>query len=71
MGAEVFDLDIRWISNSLSCLSGYAKDAEEEDSVEPLLFNLYDEDNNFVIDNLATLIVLTHLVVTGEIDVHL
>ena len=68
MEAEVFDLDMKLISNSLNSLSDCSKDAEEEDSMESLLFDLDDEDNDFVIDDLATLIILIHLVVTGEID---
>ena len=68
MEAEVFDLDMKSISNSLNSLSDCSKDAEEEDSMESLLFDLDDEDNDFVIDDLATLIILIHLVVTGEID---
>ena len=36
--------------------------------MESLLFDLDDEDDKFVIDNLATLIVLTHLVITGKIE---
>ena len=50
------------ISDSLNSLSDCSKDAEEDYSVESLLFNSDDEDNDFVINDLATLIILTDFV---------
>ena len=59
METEVFDFDMESVSDSLNSLSDSSKDTEEDDLVESLLFNLDGEDDDFVIDNLATLIILT------------
>ena len=67
MEAEVFDLDMESISNSLNFLVDCSKDAEEDDSVESLLLDFDDEDDDFFIDDLAMLIILTHLVVTEKL----
>ena len=66
MEAEFTNLFIESTYDSLDYLSGFPKD--EVDLVKALLFDSDDEEDEFVIDDLATLIILTYLVACGEID---
>ena len=75
MEAELKHLYSELTSDSLDDMSGVRKDEEEEeegegeeDSVEYLLFDSDNEDDEFVIHDLATLIILTDLVKCEEID---